>query len=276
MESHFLLRELAEVANGDYKPHQNFSYKKYIVKLAKKNKDQVDYRTLSTSELLKSKKYNDEIGKELKTRSFLEIIDFFESIPPLKGELYYWNPKRKINDALSFLMSIFPEHEILEKMKIAKTRSLIFHSKGFKNFESMLGQRISLGDLNVLEQDLEYFSKYWTSKKGKLAAFNEYLIRHNVNIRHSRKTIDVEQRIITHPYWCDDFCSSDWSFIRLPASRTLEFALVDCFSFLEIQINNRIITVSFAQFKGLIEKDKKFETFWSTLNVKYDEEIELF
>lgn len=275
MENTFLAREIQEITHGDYIPKQKFTYKKALLKKQKDINKHTEFSRLSTFELFNLKKYDKEIGNILKTRSFYEIIAYFQSIPILKDKLYYWNPKRDINDPLSFLMSVFSENDLLEKIKAAKSKSLIFYTKGFINFESMLEERMNLGDLKVLERDIFYFHKYWTSKKGKLYIFNECLSEYNIDIRHTRKTIDVEQRIITHPYWCDDICPTNWLFIRLPTSKSFEFSPVSCFSFFEVEVDKRVFTVTFLQFKGLIEKDKKYEAFWNSFSVRYDEELEL-
>lgn len=276
MENTLLLREKDEILNGDFRPHQKFSYKKALLKKQKTISQKIDYKSMSTFELFDLKKYNEDVSEAIKNRPFYEIIAYFQSIPQLKDKLYYWSPRREINDPLSLLTSIYSEETLLEKLKGAKCKSLIFYTKGFRNFESMLEQRMNIGDLKVLERDLFFFQKYWTTKKGRLSLFNDYLSKNNIIVKHTRKTIDVEHRIITHPFWCDDYCPSNWSFVRLPTSKNLEFSLISCFSFLEIEINKKMLTVTFAQFKGLVEKEKKHEPFWNSLGISYEENIELY
>lgn len=276
MENSHLLREMAEIANGDLVPHHKFSYKHHLLKKNRKVREKIDYSNLSVFELFELKKYDAEIAEILKKRSFFEIIAYFQSTPILKDKLYYWNPKKEINDPLTFIISIYHENVLLEKLKAAKIKSLIFYLKGFTNFEQMIERRINLNDLKVLENDLLYFKKHWITKKGKTLNFNKYLEKFDhIKVKNNRKTIDVEQRVITHPFWCDDLCQTDWHFVKIPTSKSLEFCGVSCTSYFEIEIHERMYSISFNQFKGLVEKDKNYEQFWAKLGVKYDEEIEL-
>lgn len=276
MENILFCKEMDEIKNNDFVPKNKFTYKKAILKKQKiKKKLNIDYSEKSTFDLFNFKIYEKEIIHELRKRPFIDIIAYFQSIPVLKDKLYYWNPLKMINDPLSLLMTVYTDDELIEHVKIEKCKSLIFHSKGFSNFEQMLQERINLGDLKVLDKDLFYFQKYWTIKKGKLANLNDLLLKNDVKIKHNRKTIDVYQRIITHPYWCDNVCDSSFSFIKTPALKHIDFMPVDCFSFLEIEIDQKILVVNFLQFEGLLHKDKQFEAFWNSIGVYYSETIEL-
>lgn len=274
MENHFLIQEKKEIENKDFIPKRRFTLKYELLKKLKIKKVKKNYKEMSTFDLLKLKKYNSKIGNILKKRSIYEIIAYFQSIPILKDKLFYWNPFKKVNDPLSLIIEYFDEKKLLEKIKMAKCNSLIFHKKGFPNFEKMLSERINILDLKVLDKDFEFFSKHWTIKKGKLSLFFEYIQNLNIPIKHSRKTIEVCQRIITHPFWCEENCHSSFSFIKFPSSKNLEFSPISCFSFVEIEIKNKIFMVNFKQFKGLLEKDKNYEEFWKKLGVDYCENIE--
>lgn len=269
-------KEREQIKSGDLKPKTKFTYIHALLKSQRtKKRKEIDYTRMSTSRLLESIKYNKSLIEELKRRPFFEIIEYFESIPPLKNKLYYWHPSRKINDPLTLITKMYKQSDLLNKIRKQKCQSLIFNCTGFDHFEKMLGERMNMGDIKVLNEDYRFFEKYWMTKKGKLQEFNDYIGKFGVEISNSRKTVEVIQRIITHPYWCDDICGSKVSFLKLPSIKNLDFVVVECFSFMEIEINEKAIVVSFKEFYGLISKNRAYESLWNKLGVSYNEEIEI-
>lgn len=269
-------KEREQILNGDYKPKSRFTYIYALLKSQKvRKRKEVDYKKLSTSKLLSSKNYNKKLVEELKTRPFKKIIKYFETISPLKNELYYWHPSRKVNDPLTLLIKVHKQSELLKKIRTEKCEALIFKCRGFDKFESMLQERINMNELRVLNEDYNFFGKFWTIKKGKMQEFYDYMGKKGAITNKNRKTIDVVQRIITHPYWCDNTCAAPFSFLKMPCMKNLDFSVVECYSFLEIEIDERTVTVSFREFNGLLKKDKKYEAVWSALGVSYSETIEI-
>ncbi|ELQ74187.1 hypothetical protein THOM_2900 [Trachipleistophora hominis] len=274
--SFLINKEREQILKGDYEPKSKFTYMYALLKSQKvKKRKEVDYKKMSTSKLLSSKNYTKKLIEELKQRPFKKIIKYFESIPPLKNELYYWHPSKKINDPLTLLIKMYKQNDLLKKMRVAKCEALIFKCKGFDKFEGMLQERINMNELKVLNEDYNFFGKFWITRKGKTQEFYDYACKMGAVTNKNRKTVDVVQRIITHPYWCDNTCMASFSFLKMPYVKNLDFSVVECHSFLEIEIEDRTVIVSFREFNGLLRKDKKYEAIWNALGVTYEEEIEI-
>lgn len=269
-------KERKQIQCGNSLPKNGFTYMYGLLRSQKtKQKKTTELKQLSTTQLFEQKNYSKQLVKELATRPFVEMVAYFESIKPLKNKLFYWHPHKKINDPLSLLTRVFKPSELLKNMRAEKCRSLIFNCRGFDKFEGMLQERINIGDLKVLNEDCNFFVKYWTTKKGKLQEFYDYVEKFNVSVNRCKKNIDVIQRVITHPYWCDNNCKSSFSFLRTPNVRNLDFLAVDCFSYIEFEVENRTITVTFQEFNGLLNKDERYARLWLNFGITFLDDIEI-
>lgn len=203
-----------------------------------------------------------KIKKELINRN-----DLFDSIlkylhnKSVRDDLYYWTPGRNISNIFSFITEICPE--FVEKYKKYYIECLVCHRE-FYNLLQFVKERYpnDYDQFSTINTDASIFKQcitanIWTDEECGTAEYKSngdvvYFNGNKVSVDYYvEQILNIREKI----HFSDD----------------IEASVVPDVCFVEIVVNDNMMTVSLGAFIGLMTKNLKYRPYWEERGISYDD-----
>lgn len=255
---------------------EDFSF--FLQKISDSNENS---KTKTISDFLNSNKFSfSKTSMILKKFEFEDVISSFNNlnVGELMSDLYNWNSSVKISDKYHLVQQTFGNY-LADYVSIIKKYFNAKHGRDFSNFHNILLSREKNRVIEILSQDMQnnvLSHGFWCGNGESdnfavenCADFSKYADKmQKVNLKlHERFKAEIEKEKERN---FDRFLK-----ILKDKQKKLKTNFVDLFvcpnfSKIELNINNKEISVNFREFFGLIFKEKEYQIFWENYGVNFE------